>query len=157
MSRISDELGKNLAGFYTADDAFTFRLSLDNNTWTRGDSVTLVISQLSGNALISTLSELAGSLVRKNEVEGDKGLLLGSIRSKFPAMKAELDAFIALQYRTLAQSAKGLLEEHYQGLIDRAEAVVGQYQEAARKSGEEKARTAAAIAEVRGVLDTFAY
>lgn len=155
MSGISDELGKNLAGFYTADDTFIFRLSLDNNTWTKGDSVTLVISQLSGNALVSSLTELAGSLVRKNELEGDKGVLLGSIRKKYPALRAELDAFIAQQYRSLVQSAKALLEEHYQSLIDRAEAVVGEYEESAKKSEEEKSRTTSAVAELRAVLDMF--
>lgn len=155
MSKISDDLGKNLAGFYTADDTLTFRLSLDNNTWTKGDSVTLVITQLSGNAVINTLTELVGSLFRKNELEQDKDTLLRNIRSKYPSLKVELDQFIALQYRALAQSAKGLLENHYQDLIDRAEAVVGQYEETAKKNAVEKSRTAAAIREVREVLDEF--
>lgn len=79
MSKISDEPCKNLAGFYTADDTLTFCLSLDNNTWTRGHSVTLVITQLRGNAVINTLTELVGSLFCKNELVKDKDILLGSI------------------------------------------------------------------------------
>lgn len=156
MSKLSDELGKNLAGFYTSDDTLTFRLTLDSNTWTKGDSVTLVITQLSKSAIINTLTDLTGSLLRKNELENDKGILLESIRNKYPTLRRELSAFVAQQYRALSQSAKRLLEEHYQGLIDRAEAVVGQYAEAAKKSEAEKAQTAAAIAEVRAVLDAFA-
>lgn len=155
MSGISDALGKNLAGSYTTNDAFSFRLTLDSNTWTRGDSVTLVITQLSGNALINALTDLTGSLLRKNEMENDKDGLLKSIKSKYPALRTELDQFIASQYRALGQTAKDLLSEYYQGLIDRAEAVVGQYAEAAKKNQEEKAQTAAAIVEVREVLSTL--
>ena len=155
MSGISDELGKNLVGSYMTNDMFSFRLTLDSNTWTRGDSVTLVITQLSGNALINTLTDLAGSLLRKNELEKDKDSLLESIRSKYPTLRTELDRFITSQYRSLAQTAKDLLSDHYQGLIDRAEAVVGQYAEAVKKNQEEKAQAVTAIGEVREVLKSL--
>lgn len=152
LSGISDELGKNLVGSYAANDKFSFRLTLDSNTWTRGDSVTLVITQLSGNALVNLVTDLTGSLLRKNELEKDKDSLLKSIRSKYPALRTELDRFISSQYYSLGQSAKDVLSDYYQGLIRRAEAVVEQYAEAVKKNQEEKEQAVAAIGEVREVL-----
>lgn len=152
MSGISDELGKNLVGTYTNHDVFSFRLTLDSNTWTRGDSITLVITQLSGNALINALTDLTGSLLRKKELEMDKTGLLSSIKGKYPALGAEVDRFLKSQYHALAQTAEELLADYYQGLIDRAESVVEQYAQAVKQSQEEKEQAMKAIGEIRAVL-----
>ncbi len=157
MSAISDELGRDLAGAYTKGDAFAFRMALDSNTWTRGDSVTLVITQLSGNALVNAVTDLVGSLVRKNELENNKEEVLKSIQDKFPVLRAQVDTYIEKQYRDLAQRAKDILAEYYQRLIDRAQTVVEQYEQAGRKDARDKEQTAAAVAEVRDCLESLAF
>lgn len=157
MSAISDELGRDLAGAYTKGDAFAFRMALDSNTWTRGDSVTLVITQLSGNAFINAITDLVGSMTRKNELESNKEAVLKNIQDKFPALRTQVDSFIAKQYQDLAKRAKELLAEHYQSLIDRAQTVVEQYEQAAHKDAQGKQQTADAIAELRECLEQFAF
>ena len=157
MSAISDELGRDLAGAYTKGDAFAFRMALDSNTWTRGDSVTLVITQLSGNALINAITDLVGSLARKNELENNKEEVLKNIQDKYPALRAQVDTYIEKQYKDLAQRAKDILAEYYQRLIDRAQTVVEQYEQAAQKDARDKEQTAAAIAEVRDCLESLAF
>ena len=134
-----------------------FGMALDSNTWTRGDSVTLVITQLSGNAFINAITDLVGSMTRKNELESNKEAVLKNIQDKFPALRTQVDSFIAKQYQDLAKRAKELLAEHYQSLIDRAQTVVEQYEQAAHKDAQGKQQTADAIAELRECLEQFAF
>lgn len=155
MSDISDELGKDLAGMYTAGDKLKFCFRLNNTTWTRGDSITLAITQVSGNAVINALADLAGSMTRKTEIEADKDKLLANIKSKYPNLMRETRQKLDSQYAGLARAACALLEKYYQEQIQRARETVAQYEEASKKSSEDKQKILQAASELCQVLDTF--
>ncbi len=155
MSDISDELGRGLAGMYAAGDNIRFCFRVNNNTWTKGDSVTMAISMVSGSAVLNTLADLVGSLTRKTELEGEKDALVSSIKRKYPAFKDEAMQKIESQYAALARSACGLIEEYYRGQLQRASETVAQYEEASQKCDEDKQQVMQMIAELRQVLDTF--
>ena len=155
MSEISDELSKRLAGTYGGKDSISFRLSLDNTTWTKGDSVTLAITRFSGNSIINAVTDLVGSIVRKQEIENDKGKLLKSIQDQYPLLRDSLARTVSQRYTALARAANKLLAEHYQQQLDRANETLAQYCEAARKNEEEKELARAAICEVQETLKAF--
>lgn len=155
MSLLSGALGKNLAGTYTGKDKLSFCLRLDNNTWTRGDSVTLTITQLSSNSLLNAIVNLTGSLLRKGEIEADKGKLIEDIRKKYPQLWKEVKNKVTDQYSALACTADKLLEEYYEEQIKQAEAAVEQYKEAAQKSDKDKQAVAKAVEEIRETLNVF--
>lgn len=155
MSDISDELGKGLAGMYVAGDKLKFCFRLNNTTWTRGDSITLAITQISSNAVINALADLAGSMTRRTEIEADKDKLLVNIKSKYPSLMKETQQKLASQYAGLARAACSLLEECYQGQIQRARETVVQYEEASQKNAEDKRQVMQAKAELIQVLDAF--
>lgn len=155
MSDISDELGKGLAGMYAAGDDVRFCFRVNNNTWTRGDSVTLAISMVSGNSVLNTLTDLVGSLARKTELEGEKDKLVASIKRRYPAFKQEAMQKLESQYAALANSACGLIGEYYQGQLQRANETVAQYEEASQKCDEDKRQVMQIVAELRRVLGTF--
>lgn len=155
LSDISDELGKGLAGMYAAGDNVRFCFRVNNNTWTRGDSVTMAISMVSGNAVLNTLADLVGSLTRKTELESEKNGLVAGIKKKYPAFKKEAMQKIGSQYSALAHSASGLIEEYYQGQLQRASETVAQYEEASQKCDEDKRQVMQIVAELRQVLSTF--
>ena len=154
MSDISDELGKDLAGAYAAGDKLRFCFRLNNTTWTRGDSITLAITQVSGNAVINALADLAGSMTRKTEIEADKNKLLTNIKSKYPNLMKETQQKLSGQYAGLARAACALLEEYYQEQIQRARETVAQYEEVSRKSAEDKQKTMQAASELCKLLDS---
>lgn len=153
MSDISDTLGKDLAGAYTAGDKLGFSFRLNNSTWTRGDSITLAITQLSNNSLINAVADLVGGIARKNEVEADKCAVLAEIKSKYPQLRQNVRQDIEAKYASLERSAGKLLSEYYQGQIHRAEEAVAQYEEMAQKDGGDKEQVSQAIAELREALD----
>lgn len=155
MSDISDELGKGLAGMYAAGDKLKFCFRLNNKTWTRGDSITLAITQISGNAVINALADLAGSMTRKTEIEADKDKILVNIRSKYPSLMKETQQKLDSQYAGLARSACALLEEYYQGQIQRARETVAQYEEASQKNAEDKQKIMQAASELCQLLNVF--
>lgn len=155
MSDISDELGKGLAGMHAAGDKLKFCFRLNNTTWMRGDSITLAITQISGNAVINALADLAGSMTRKTEIEADKDKILVNIRSKYPSLMKETQQKLDSQYAGLARSACALLEEYYQGQIQRARETVAQYEEASQKNAEDKQKIMQAASELCQLLDVF--
>lgn len=153
MSEISDELGKGLAGTYAAGDKLRFCFRLNSSTWTKGDSITLAITQISGNTLINALADLAGSMTRKTEVEADKENFLASIKKKYPQLMKETQQQLDSQYSSLSNSACVLLEEYYHGQIQRALETLAQYEEGSRKNVEDKEKTLQATAELSRLLD----
>lgn len=152
LSDISDQLGKGLAGAYVAGDKLGFSFRLNNNTWTRGDSVTLAITQLSGNSLVSSLTDLIGGLTRKGEIESGQGSLVTEIRKKYPALRLEVRQDLDAKYAALARAACKLLEEYYQGQIHRAEEAVAQYEESSQKRDEDKRQVTLAVTELRHAI-----
>lgn len=155
MSGISDELGRNLAGMYASGDNIRFCFRVNNNTWTKGDSVTMAISMVSGSSVINTLADLVGSFTRKTELEGEKDKLVASVKGKYPAFKNQAMQIIESRYAALARSACGLIEEHYQGQLRRANETVAQYEEASRKGDEDKRQVMQMIAQLRQALSAF--
>lgn len=155
MSDISDELGKGLAGMYAASDNVQFCFRVNNNTWTRGDSVTMAISMVSGSSVLNTLADLVGSLTRKTELDGEKDNLVAGIKKKYPAFKKEAMQKIESQYSALARSACGLIEEYYKGQLEHANETVAQYEEASQKCDEDKRQVMQIIAELRQVISAF--
>lgn len=153
MSEISDELGKGLAGTYAVGDKLRFCFRLNSSTWTKGDSITLAITQISGNTLINALADLAGSMTRKTEVEADQENFLASIRKKYPQLMKETQQQLDSQYAGLSHSACTLLEEYYHGQIQRALEALAQYEEGSRKNAEDKEKTLQATAELSRLLD----
>ena len=155
LSDISDELGKGLAGMYATGDNVRFCFRVNNNTWTRGDSVTMAISMVGSGTVISTLADLVVSLTRKKELEGEKDTLVVSIKKKYPAFKKEAMRKIDSQYEALAHSACELVGEYYQGQLLHANETVAQYEDASQKCDEDKQQVMQIIAELRQVLDAF--
>lgn len=156
LSDISDGLGKDLAGMYAAGDKVQFAFRLNTQTWTRGDSITLAITQVSGNALINTMTDLVGSLTRKTDTAKDKGKLLAQIKDQYPGLQRETRQKLEHQYDGLARSACKLLDGYYQEQLQRARETVAQYEEAAQKSEEDKRQVLQAAAELRQALESFA-
>ncbi|MDO5346127.1 MAG: dynamin family protein [Lachnospiraceae bacterium] len=155
MGDISDELGKDLAGMYATGDNVQFCFRVNNNTWTRGDSVTMAISMASGGSVFSTLADLVGSFTRKSELESEKDKLVADIKGKYPAFKKEVLQKSESQYSALARSACGLIEEYYQGQLQRAKETVAQYEEVSQKCDEDKRQVMQIVGELRQVLEAF--
>ncbi len=155
MSDVSDDLGKNLAGLYATGDKINFSFRLNNKTWTSGDSVTLAITQVSGNALINAMTDLVGSMARRPAQEADKGRLIADIHARYPALLKEMHKKLAAQYAALARSACELLTQYYQDEIDRARGIVAQYEEASQKTAAEKRQAQQMANEMRAVLDAL--
>lgn len=156
LSDISDGLGKDLAGMYAAGDKVQFAFRLNTQTWTRGDSITLAITQVSGNALINSMTDLVGSLTRRTDTAKDKGKLLAQIKDQYPGLQRETRQKLEHQYDGLARSACKLLDGYYQEQLQRARETVAQYEEAAQKSEEDKRQVLQAAAELRQTLESFA-
>lgn len=155
MGDISDELGKDLAGMYATGDNVQFCFRVNNNTWTRGDSVTMAISMASGGSVFSALADLVGSFTRKSELENEKDKLVADIKGKYPAFKKEVLQKSESQYSALARSACGLIEEYYQGQLQRAKETVAQYEEVSQKCDEDKRQVMQIVGELRQVLEAF--
>lgn len=152
MTGISNELGQKLSVSYTEEDTVNFSLRLDSGTWTKGDSITLAITQISPNSLINAATDLFGSLFRKKEMDLDKGKVLEDIQRKYPELHRELEKTIEEKYARLGDSAKKLLEEHFQEQIRRTEDKLEQFEESSRKSDEDKVLTAEAVEELKAEL-----
>lgn len=157
MSDISDELGKGLAGMYAAEDNVRFCFRINNKTWTRGDSVTMAISMLTNNSAVSALADFVGSMTRTAELNdaGEKEKLLSDIRDKYRVLEKDAMKQIESQYADLDNSACALIEEYYQGQLQRAGETVAQYEEASQKRDEDKRQVTLAVVELRKILDTF--
>ncbi len=152
MSDISESLGKNLAGSYSEGGKIRFAFRLNNSTWTRGDSITLAVTQLSGNALVNTITTLAGSLLRKKEVEADKGKILTDISSMYVGLHTEIDKNIEQQYEKMSLAAKKLLDEYCQEKMQKAASAIAQYEEMSQKKGDDKKQVQMAAEELQEVL-----
>lgn len=62
---------------------------------------------------------------------------------------------IESRYSALERSVCELIEEYYQGQLQRASDTVTQYEEASQKCAEDKQQVMQIIAELRQVLSTF--
>ncbi len=153
MSAISDEMAKDLAGSYSNENPMLFSMRLESNTWTQGDSITLAINRFSGNSLISAISDLAGSLIRKNEMEADKDTLLNNIRTQYPTLRGDANKNIEIQYNSMCRLAFDLLDGFYRDKISKACDAVGQYEEVSKKSENDKVLITEAIKEIRAAVE----
>jgi GTPase SAR1 family protein len=155
LSDISDELGSGLAGMYASGDKIRFCFRVNSTTWTKGDSVVMAVHMVGNNTVFAALADLVGGLSRKTEVEADKGRLLEDIRRKYPAFKANALQNIESQYADMERSACALMEEYYQGQLERAAETVAQYEEISQKCEEDKAQVLEIVTELRETLSVF--
>lgn len=155
LHQISEGLCADLSVIQEKKNYVDFAFRLDNNTWTKGDSVTLAISQVSGNALLSLVSDLTGSMLRKKEVEADRETVLQKVKEQFPHLRESVKRNLELQYARLETSAGRLLEEYYGERVEEAEEMLKLFASAREKSAADQKEMRSAIRELQGALEQF--
>lgn len=143
-----DSLGSRKSG--------RFRISLDNRIWTKGDTVGLAVSLISGTGLLAGIASLAADglsgLLRDKETRNKTPEILDQIAGKLTGLNLSVSETLEGIYTELGQNVHKLVAEHYAEQLAEAERLVGQTAKTAMKQAEEKEKLREVVDRARALL-----
>lgn len=151
LEEISEELTRNLSR-NVQKNRYHFRFSLDNQTWTKGDNVSYVISKLPFNAFIGLVADGIAGTMRQKEMDAKAPDILEKIRKQYASLRQSTLTAVGDTYQKMAEKVKEQLEGYYSGQVDTAKEQMEQSAMVARQDEAKKDEIRAAIAQLREVL-----
>lgn len=151
LEEISEELTRNLSR-NMQKNRYHFRFSLDNQTWTKGDNVSYVISKLPFNAFIGLVADGIAGTMRQKEMDAKAPDILEKIRKQYASLRQSALMAVEDTYQKMAGKVKEQLEGYYSGQVDTAKEQMEQSAMVARQDEAKKDEIRAAIAQLREVL-----
>lgn len=160
LEELSAGAAQKLASDFLADGVGCFRMNLDNRIWTKGDTVGLAVSFVSGTGLLSSIFSLGANAVagamRQKETADRAPELLGEIRRSFTELEISMRETLGTLYKKLAESAKKILTDAIRDEIADTERL---FEETLRTAGIEENRkdeARMALDSAREILKGFA-
>lgn len=155
-----DEISEGIAGALAAGlpqkRSYSFRMSLDNRIWTKGDTVGLAVSMVSGLGVLSGVASLVADgisgVMREKEAESRTPEIIAQIAGKLTGLSISVSETVSAIYTELGENAKKLVEEHYASRLNEAERLINQSAKAAAREGEEKEKLRSAVEQARRIL-----
>lgn len=130
---------------------YSFRFALDNKTWTKGDNVSFVMSQLNFGLLTLIADGFAGSM-RQKEMAGKTSKILKSIYQQYHGVRESVRKMIEDTYSDMEKLAKTQLQSYYSDKIETAQAEVDQCIMVANQNETNKFKVEIVIKEIRDTL-----
>ena len=131
-------------------------MNLDNRIWTKGDTVGLAVSLVSGTGLLAGLASLAADgisgLMREKEVKQRTPAILSQIAGKMTGLNLSVSETVQSIYSDLGQNARRLVEEYYGEQLAEAERLLNQSAKVAMKEKAEKEKLQNAVDYARNLL-----
>lgn len=155
LDKIASELTKSFSK-NSEKAEFSFRMTIMNRTWTKGDNVSFVGSRI-GMGVLGLVANGIGGLMRKNELQDRKPEVIKSIKSQYENMYVSIQKEITKTYQKLAERAILMLQEYYTDKINALEQKVEQSAMVARQDDEKKAEIRIAINEIREVMEKIQF
>lgn len=155
-----DEISEGIAGALAAGlpqkRSYSFRMSLDNRIWTKGDTVGLAVSMVSGLGVLSGVASLVADgisgAMREKETENRTPEIIAQIAGKLTGLSISVSETVSAIYTELGENAKKLVEEYYAARLSEAERLISQSAKAAAREGEEKEKLRSAVEQARKIL-----
>lgn len=155
-----DEISEGIAGALAAGlpqkRSYSFRMSLDNRIWTKGDTVGLAVSMVSGLGVLSGVASLVADgisgAMREKEAENRTPEIIAQIAGKLTGLSISVSETVSAIYTELGENAKKLVEEYYAARLNEAERLINQSAKAAAREGEEKEKLRSAVEQARKIL-----
>lgn len=151
LEEISEELTQALSR-HMPKSRYHFRFSLDNQTWTKGDNVSYVISKLPFNAFIGLVADGIAGTMRQKEMNAKAPEILQKIREQYGSLRMSSLTAVEDTYQKMAGKVKEQLEGYYSGQVETAKEQMEQSAMVARQDEAKKDEIRAAIAQIRDCL-----
>ena len=155
LDKIASELTKSFSK-NSEKAEFSFRMTIMNRTWTKGDNVGFVGSRI-GMGVLGLVANGIGGLMRKNELQDRKPEVIKSIKSQYENMFVSIQKEITKTYQKLEERAILMLQEYYTDKINELEQKVEQSVMVARQDDEKKAEIRIAINEIRELMEKIQF
>lgn len=156
LDHISADISSRLVDSIPQRQAASFRMNLDNRIWTKGDTVGLAVSLVSGTGLLAGLASLAADgisgLMREKEVKQRTPAILSQIAGKMTGLNLSVSETVQSIYSDLGQNARRLVEEYYGEQLAEAERLLNQSAKVAMKEKAEKEKLQNAVDYARNLL-----
>lgn len=156
LDHISADISSRLVDSIPQRQGASFRMNLDNRIWTKGDTVGLAVSLVSGTGLLAGLASLAADgisgLMREKEVKQRTPAILSQIAGKMTGLNLSVSETVQSIYSDLGQNARRLVEEYYGEQLAEAERLLNQSAKVAMKEKAEKEKLQNAVDYARNLL-----
>ena len=135
---------------------YQFRFKLDNRIWTKGDTVGLFVSFLSGTSFLSTMGSLIADgitgYLREKEIDNRKPELINQISLKLSTMYISINQMVEKIYCDLSNNLEKLIIEYFQEKLKSNEHLLKQAINISEKNLEIKKQIAATLENARKIL-----
>lgn len=159
LAEVAEELGKNAVENLDVHSNVSFRLSLDNRVWTKGDTVGLVTSCISSLNMLTFVASLATDSISGAMRETEKQIripeLINQISQKLTAFSAMVTRTVDSIYSELGEKARLILVEYFEDRWEREAELLEQTVQTARKSSQEKETIRVIIQEAGKIIDSL--
>lgn len=157
LDAISNELGEKLSATFGKERTYNFRMNLDNRIWTKGDTVGLATSFVSSAGLLGRVASLVADgisgTMHEKEAQDRTPELIAQIAGKLTGLNILVNETIDRLYSEMGDNAKKLIADHYESELTKAEHLVEQTMDAAKKENADKAALRTVISEAKAILD----
>ena len=137
-------------------DNYQFRFKLDNRIWTKGDTVGLLVSFLSGTSFLSTISSLIADgitgYLREKEIDNRTSELINQINLKLSKMSLSINQMIEKIYCDLSNNVEKLITEYFQETLKNNEHLIKQAINISEKDLETKTQITVTLENARKIL-----
>ena len=159
MDSAAEGISRMAANELIGKRTYYFRMNLDNQIWTKGDTVGLAASRAAEmNWLTRAASIIADGIsgvMREKEKQTRVPELIGQISRKLLQMSVMVSDTVDQVYHELGEKSKQLLSDYYGEEMAHTQQLFEQTAQAAAKSAEEKARMKDTIKQAREILSRF--
>ena len=159
LDEISGDLSERLAVNSARRKDYSFRISVDNRIWTKGDTAGLVISQIGLSGVLGMASNMVTSALagmrRSDEKEKAVPQIVAQIAEQMNGLAISVNEVVDQLYAELLDKAKRLIADYYQETLDNSERLARQTLATAEKEKEQKQQIQATVDEARAALAAF--
>lgn len=156
LDEVSAGISAGLVDSISQRKPASFRMSLDNRIWTKGDTVGLTVSLVSGTGLLAGAASLVADgisgLMREKEKQQQPTNIISQIAGKLTGLSLSVSETVEAIYTELGQNARKLVEEYYAEQMAEAERLINQSAKVAMKKTEEKEQLQAVVDRARKLL-----
>lgn len=152
-----DDVAKGISkklSFQSSSAMPTFRISLQNKTWTKGDNVAMVTSMMYIPVISLAANYVAGAM-REKKIKNSAPDILSEVKAQYPKLRTSAITSLSQAYADLSEKAKKQVSEYFKERTSEIEAQAEQSLAVARQDEESKQEIKTAISEINGVLDSI--
>ncbi len=156
LNDVAAGLSKNLS-FNPDSTSPNFRITLQNKTWTSGDTVSFFtdFTGLSSMPIISPVVNYIAGSMRQKKINNSAPDIVGEIKDQYPVLKSSALQALASAYGELASGAKTQVSEYFAQQIAETEAQSEESAMAARQDENVKQEIREIINEIKDVLHSI--